>query len=120
MMSHAKVPKEFWAEAINTAVYLRNRSPTTAIKGITPFQALFGKRPDVSNLKVFGCLAYAHIPKDQCKKFDEKSRRSLFVGYPDGTKGYKLYDLKKQYFIRSRDVIFAEKEFHDFNDNFFN
>ena len=41
MMAHSKVPFEFWAEAINTAVYLRNRSPTTALKGKTPFEKLF-------------------------------------------------------------------------------
>ena len=114
MMSHSKMPMEFWAEAVNTAVYLRNRSPTTSLKGVTPFECLFGQKPDVSNLKVFGCLAFAHIPKNQRSKFDEKSKKAVFVGYPDGTKGYKLYDLSTNRFIRSRDVIFAENEFHDF------
>ena len=43
-------------------------------------------------------------------------RKCVFVGYPEGTKGFKLYDLSKKFFIRSRDVIFDEKKFHDFND----
>ena len=115
MMSQSKMPMEFWAEAVNTAVYLRNRSPTTTLNGITPFEALFNRKPDVSHLRVFGCLAFAHIPKEQRKKFEEKSRKCIFVGYPDGTKGYKLYDLKSRRFIRSRDVIFAEKEFDNFD-----
>ena len=116
MMSHAKMPVEFWAEAISTAVYLRNRSPTISLPGITPFECLFNRKPDVSNLKVFGCLSFAHIPKSQRKKFDEKSKKTVFVGYPQGTKGYKLFDLSTKGFIRSRDVIFAEERFHNFSD----
>ena len=116
MMSHAKMPVEFWAEAISTAVYLRNCSPTVSLPGITPFECLFNRKPDVSNLKVLGCLAFAHIPKSQCKKFDEKSKKTVFAGHPQRTKGYKLFDLSTKGFIRSRDVIFAEERFHDFSD----
>ena len=50
MMSHGKIPVEFWAEAMNTVVYLRNRSPTTSLEGMTPYECLFGQKPDVSNL----------------------------------------------------------------------
>ena len=74
------------------------------------------RKPDVSNLKVFGCLAFAHIPKSQCKKFDEKSKKTVFVGYPQGTKGYKLFDLSTKSFICSRYVTFAEERFHNFSD----
>ena len=48
-----------------TAVYLRNRSPTTTVKGMTPCEALTGEKPRVDTLRVFGCLAYTHIPKDE-------------------------------------------------------
>ena len=52
----------------------------------------------------------------KCKKFDEKSKKTVFVGYPQGTKGYKLFDLSTKGFICSGDVIFAEEQFHDFSD----
>ena len=117
MMSHAKVPMEFWAKAIHTAIYLRNRRPTTLLNGIIPFEALFGHKPDVSNLRVFGCLAYAYIPKEEHKKFQKNSRKYLFVGYLDGSIGYKLYDFEMQRFIHTRDVVFAEGEFHDFKES---
>ena len=52
MMLHAEMPVEFWAEAISTAVYLQNRSPTVPLPGITPFECLFNRKLDVSNLKV--------------------------------------------------------------------
>ena len=50
MMSHGKIPVKFWAEAMNTVVYLRNRSPTTSLEGMTSYECLFGQKPDVSNL----------------------------------------------------------------------
>ena len=65
MLSDAKLPKRFWAEALSTAVYLRNRSPTTAVQGKTTFEAWTKEKPDVGHLKAFGCLCYAHVAKDE-------------------------------------------------------
>ena len=56
MIYHAKVPLKFWAEAVNTAVYLHNRSPTSELKDKTPFECWLGEKPDASNLRVFGCI----------------------------------------------------------------
>ena len=64
---------------------------------------------------MFGCIAFVHVPANQRKKLDPKSRKVIFVGYPDGTKGYKLYDPVSCIFLRSRDVVFLEREFHDFD-----
>jgi hypothetical protein len=114
MLFHSNTPTELWAEAVNTAVYLRNRSPTTALDGITPYESLFNRKPDVANLRVFGCVAFVHVPDNQRKKLDAKSRKAIFVGYPESTKGYKLYDPDSHSFIRSRDVVFLERKFLDF------
>ena len=108
MLAEAKLPRRFWAEALATAVYLRNRSPTTAVKGMTPFEALTGEKPRVDTLRVFGCLAYAHIPKDERQKFDSKARRCIFLGYGTVTKGYRLYDVNRSKVLYSRDVVFDE------------
>ena len=52
---------------------------------------------------------------------DPKSKKTIFVGYPEGTKGFKLFDLKSKRFIRSRDVILCEQKFHNFeNESFSN
>ena len=111
MLYQAKLPLEFWAEACSTAVYLHNRSPTTAVKDETPFERLFGRRPDISQLKVFGCVSYMHVPDNQRRKLDAKAHKAIFVGYPPGVKGYKLYDLEKNQFVVSRDVQFFEDNF---------
>ena len=55
MLHHAELPLSFWAEAVSTAVYLRNRSPTSYLKEMTPYERWYGSKADVSNLKVFGC-----------------------------------------------------------------
>ena len=60
----------FWAEAINTDVYFKNRSPTKCLGFKTPFEALFGFKPAVSHLRIFGSKSYAHIPKGDRKKLD--------------------------------------------------
>jgi hypothetical protein len=48
----------FWGEAVMTAVYMLNRSPTKALNGMTPYEAWHGRKPTVSHLRVFGCLAF--------------------------------------------------------------
>ena len=64
MLSDSGLAKQFWSEAMATACYLRNRSSTTAVKGMTPNEALCGDKPCVQNLKIFGCDTYSHVPKD--------------------------------------------------------
>ena len=67
MLSGAKLPKKFWAEALNTAVYLRNRSPSRAVQEVTPFEALIKQKPDVSHFRVFGCYVM-HILLSKTEK----------------------------------------------------
>ncbi len=55
---------------LSTATYLRNRSPTKAVSGMTPYEAWTGEKPQMQGLRIFGCQAFAHIPKDERKKLD--------------------------------------------------
>ena len=87
MVAHAALSKRYWAEAVSTACYIKNRSPSQALTGhITPYEAegshtWYGRKPHLSDLKVFGCIAYAHIPDGQRRKQDDKSQRMKFLGY---------------------------------------
>lgn len=108
MLIDAKLPQQFWAEALSTAVYLRNRSPTKAVDGMTPCEAWTRKKPEVAHLRVFGCEAYAHIPKDERRKLDPKATKCILLGYGEETKGYRLYDTEKRRVFHSRDVQFNE------------
>ena len=109
MIHHAKLPLQFWAEAVNTAVYLHNRSPTVALKDKTPFECWFGRKPDISNLRVFGFVCYMHVPDGQRRELDPKSCKGIFIGYPEGTKGCKLYDLKKKKFFFEAEISYSMK-----------
>ena len=104
MLSWSGLPQCFWAEALNTAVYLRNRCPTKSLLRMTPYQALTGNKPSVSHLRVFGCSAYCHIAKDGQHKLDAKSRKCIFLGYAENQTGYCLYNVKNQKIVYSRDV----------------
>ena len=113
MLHHAQKPLTFWAEAISTACYVRNRSPTAFLKNVTPYKHWYGKKPDVSNLKVFGCKAYVHVPDAKRKdKFDKKSIPCVFVGYSSNDNGFKFYNPQTKQMFRSRDVIFTERNFN--------
>ena len=108
MLSDSQLAKSFWAEALSTATYLRNRSPTMALNEMTPVEAWTGKQPHVQHLRVFGCDAYAHVPRDERDKLDPKVKKCWFLGYGVTTKAYRLYDRCKRRTIFSRDVTFSE------------
>lgn len=111
----SNLPMEFWGECILTAGYLINRTPSSVLNGLTPFEVLHGKAPDYTHLRVFGSLCFAHNQSHKGDKFATHSRKSVFVGYPYGKKGWRLYDLERQEFFISRDVVFFEHQFpfHD-------
>ena len=111
MIYHANMPLRFWAEALNAATYVTNRTPTSALVDATPYERWNGTKPDVSNLRVFGCTAYVHVPDEKRKKLDRKSERGIFVGYPEGVKGYKIFFPESKKMKKSRDVIFVENAF---------
>ena len=76
MLSDAELPKELWAEAVNTANYIRCRSPA-AKKLRTPWELFFGQKPDVSHMRTFGATAYSHIPEEKRQKLDNRSIRGV-------------------------------------------
>ena len=92
MLVDSQLPKSFWAEALVAAAYLRNRSPTMTVETKIPFEALYGEKPKVGHMRVFGCTAYSLIPKDKRQKLDAKMRNCIFLGYPNNKKGYRLYN----------------------------
>ena len=112
MLHQTNLGFEFWAEAIATAVYIRNRSPTSKLKNQTPFECWFEKKPTVSHLRVFGCKAMVHVPAEkQTNKLGKRSLPCIFVGYPSDSKGYKLFNPETGKMIRSNDVLFFEDQF---------
>ena len=73
MLLEARLPESFWAEAVNTAVYLHNQSPTRSLDNMSPYEAWNGVKPDLSHIKVFGCDAYQFVPNEKRGKLQAKS-----------------------------------------------
>ncbi len=81
MLNEKNLPNYFWAEAIVTVMYIMNRTPTTVVHGMTPEEKFTGKKPNVSHLKVFGYIAYVHVPNEKKSKLDPKAKKCIFIGY---------------------------------------
>jgi hypothetical protein len=107
---HANLPIRFWGECILAATYIINRTPTVANQGVTPYEMLFEKPPTYNHLRVFGCLCYVGTNSKQRDKFDSRADKCIFVGYPQGQNGWRVYNPKTHEFYVSRDVIFYEHD----------
>ena len=91
--------------------YLINRTPSKILNGKTPYEVLFGVKPSYDHVKMFGCLCYAHLKSRSKDKFAPRSRKCIFIGYPYGKKGWKVYDLETNEIVISRDVVFHKTIF---------
>ncbi|MCO5566574.1 hypothetical protein L7F22_020251 [Adiantum nelumboides] len=116
MIEAKGLPNSFWAEAVNIAVYILNRSYTKAVKDMTPLQAFSGKKPSVSHFKIFGSDCYVHVPDASRTKWDAKSQKCIFLGYSEESKGYRVYNPTTKKIVISRDVVFAEQPHHEEED----
>lgn len=110
MIEAANFNHNYWAEAVNTSVYLKNRSPTRTIFSMTPEEAWSSQRPDVSHLRIFGSRAFLHIPDQQRKKLDAKTKEMILVGYCEDSKAYRLMDPNE-----NSGKVYKEKDVSDNN-----
>ena len=108
MLCDTNLPKRFWAEAVATASYVINRSPTIGLQ-MTPEEAFTGKRPNLAHLRIFRAKVMCHVPKEKRQKWDAKSEYGIFMGYSSSFKAYRVYNSKTKKIIVSRDVIFLDE-----------
>lgn len=113
MLYGAKLSKGFWAEAVKYAVDVINSLPNSANRQKCPDEIWFGYAPNMNKFKVFGCKAYAHVPNQKRTKLEMKSSKCIFIGFPENTKAYKLYNKSTKKVVISRDVVFFEENESD-------
>ncbi|KAG6438777.1 hypothetical protein O3G_MSEX000215 [Manduca sexta] len=106
MLLESGFNKNLWAEALNTAVYVINRTGPSRVKDRTPFELWWDKTYDVNNLQVFGSRVSVHVPDQKRLKFDSKAEIGYFIGYGENIKGYRIYLPEKNEVEIKRDVIF--------------
>ena len=104
----ADMSQGFWPYAVENATYLINRSPTTTLDNMTPFEAWTGKRPNIKHIRTFGETGYAHIPPETRKKWTKKSRPCKLLGHMPRSRNYKLWDPERHTVIVSPNVDFDE------------
>jgi hypothetical protein len=110
MLSEKQVPKNFWPKTVNWTAHVLNRSPTLAVKDMTPEEAWSGVKPNVDYFRVFGCIDHVHMLDSKRKKLDDKSFQCVLLGMNEESKAYKLYDPSFKKIVVSRDVVFEENE----------
>ena len=111
MLHHADLSNIFWAEAVHTANYLRNFVPTKVLGDTCPEEVWTGYKPSVQHLRVFGCDAYVHIPREMRTKLDPRSQKGILVGYGTHSSTYKVKLEGSRQAVFSRDVVFDETSF---------
>jgi len=74
------------------------------------YEVIHGKVSSYEHLRAFGSLSYVHNQSKTKDKFDSRSRKCVFVGYPFGQNGWKLLDLEKVFLV-SHDIHFIEEVF---------
>lgn len=105
------LPSFLWTEAIATANYVINRTPTRANAGETPYGKLTGSTPDIGHLRVFGCRTLVLDTSPARKKWAPRASACIFLGYDTTSKGYRNYHQKTGRILISKDVRFDEKSF---------
>ena len=88
LLLEAKLQKSMWPYAVMAAAYIRNRCFNVRL-GKTPYEALTGSKPNLSNMHIFGCTCYAYT--QNAKKLDPRSKKGIFVGYDKGSPAYLVY-----------------------------
>ena len=108
LLQESKLPRSFWAEAVNTASYVLNRVLIRPILNKTPYELLRKKKPNISYFKVFGSKCFVLKTIDRDGKFDSKSYEAIFLGYSLTSRAYRVYNLAKHTVEESIDVSFQE------------
>lgn len=102
------VPSDLWGKAVCTAVYVLNKCPTKSLNNKTPYKAWHGKKPTVSHLRTFRCVAHVKKVGPGVTKLSDRSSKLVFIGYESRTKGYRFLDPATNKLVVSRYVIFDE------------
>ena len=91
----AHMPKYLWGDAVITSAHLINRLPSRVLQGKVPYEVLAShvSLPSFHNLpaRVFGCVAFVHLPQHQRSKLDARAVKCVFFGYGGHQKGYRCY-----------------------------
>ena len=106
LISHSSLPFQYWTYAFSTAIFLINHLPSLSRGSISPWQTLFGKSPNFSLFKSFGCSCFPLLHPYSKNKFNLRSKECVFLGYASKSKGYLCLDPITSRTYVSQNVVF--------------
>ncbi|KAJ9552646.1 LOW QUALITY PROTEIN: hypothetical protein OSB04_016691 [Centaurea solstitialis] len=122
MLIEARLPIQFWAEAVNTACYTQNRSLIVKRFKKKAYERIRGRKPNIEYFHIFGCNCYIKNDRDALGKFDAKANDGFLVGYSTISKAYRVFNKRRQTIEETIHVKFDESNpfsscsFSDNND----
>lgn len=111
LLTNENLPKFLWAEVVNTANYIQNRTITKGADSI-PFELWNGEKAKVNHFEIFGTKCYVHIPNEKRKKLENTAMQMQFVGHEGGSKAFRCYNASNRKIVISRDVRFVRTQMH--------
>ena len=110
MLTHAKKPKSWWDYAFDWATYVLDRCPRKSNQQhVTPFEAYFQEKPDLKDIRIFGCLCFALVHPEDHLHLEPRAQRGVFVGIDEERRSYRvILDGARKYTV-ARSVVFYEQ-----------
>jgi len=112
MILSAELLFSLWREALLTSCHMHNRVSSKKIN-VSPYELWNGRKPNLDYIKVWGCLAFYRVIDSKRTKLRPRAIKSVFVGYVENSKAYRLLDLSSNTMVESRDVEFIEDKFSE-------
>ena len=110
MLAHSKQPKGWLCYAFDWAVFVLSRCPRKSNQhSITPFEAFFGEKPDLKDLRIFGCFCFALIHPEDQKHLQPQVQRGTFVGIDEARRSFRVVLDGARKFVVARSVVFEEQ-----------
>ena len=112
MQLQACIPQSWWEFSVEHTVHVYNRTPLRRHNWQTPYQLLYGHRPSINHLKIFGCPAYVFIPEEiRANKLAPKSEVITYLGNAPGAGGFVFMRSPNNVLFYSTHCIFHESLF---------
>ncbi|GKE15567.1 ribonuclease H-like domain-containing protein [Tanacetum coccineum] len=108
MLADSKLPTTFWAEAFNTACYVKNRVLVTKPHNKTPYELFLGRKPALGFMRPFGCHVTILNTIDHLGKFNGKADKGFFVGYSINSKAFRVFNSRTRTVEKNLHVQFSE------------
>ncbi|KAI3735152.1 hypothetical protein L6452_14640 [Arctium lappa] len=108
MLSESNLPTYFWAKAVNTTCFTKNRSIIVKRHNKTSYEVFYGRKPNISFLHVFGCVCFILNDREHLGKFDPKVDEGIFIGYSSSSKAYRVYNIRRKCIDESIHVKFDD------------